>query len=264
MAISLNTYIRELAYRYYIGRNTVESVKIDTSVSNLFSSVKNYFGKRVISVGTFGSYTRDTILPRTYDRYSDVDIMVVFNQDTLYTSETYRTWLKQFAEFEYKRSRISKDFPTVVVDMNHIKLDLIPTLIDYDRWYNSTTWIPDRNNSWQTTDPNGFNSKLIEANTRYNSVVKPIIRLLKAWNSRNEYPYYSFELEQFIADMDFTGDTYQTGLFYAIDKLPTYSLNYSGESKVNTLVNYKNWVVEYLDREDTIKAKEWLHRILPY
>ena len=147
--------------------------------------------------------------------------------------------------------------------MQHIKLDLVPTVIEKSYWSGTTIHIPNSGNNWQSTDPDGFNEILVRANTKYCSIVKPIIRLLKAWNCNNGYPYSSYQLEQIIADMNFNGDNYETGFFYAIDKLPTNNLTYAGQQKVNTLINSKKWIKEYLDRGDIIKAKEWVHKILP-
>lgn len=84
--------------------------------------------------------------------------------------------------------------------------------------------IPDKNGDWMETEPEKFNKKLTDANTKYNFIVKPIIRLLKYWNASHEYPCYSFELETDIANMNFNDDNYESGFLYAIENLSTSDL----------------------------------------
>ena len=157
---------------------------------------------------------------------------------------------------------MSKDLPSIVVELQSIKFDLVPAVIN-STWMSSTIYIPNSGNEWQETDPNGFNSDLTTANQQYGNIVKPIIRLMKYWNTRNGSPYDSFELEQIVSKMNFSGDNYEKGFFYAVDQLPTSWRTDSLKKKVEVLRNNKNWIVEYLNRENTIKAKEWLHKILP-
>ena len=136
------------------------------------------------------------------------------------------------------------------------------TQIDKD-WFSSTTYIPDSYGNWQETNPNGFNEEITNANQKYNNIVKPIVRLLKYWNSSNGKPYASFKIETMIANMNFSGDNYQSGFFYAIDQLSTSGEPDYVKKKVDTLRNNKDWVVEYLNRGNEVKAKERLHKILP-
>lgn len=114
-----------------------------------------------------------------------------------------------------------------------------------------------------STDSSGFNTVLTAANSKYNNLVKPIIRLMKAWNAKAGYPYQSFKLEQEIAGMCFTGDNYETGFFYAIKQLPTWYLTQTDVNKVAVLRNNVVWIKKYLEEDNTVKAKEWLHKILP-
>jgi hypothetical protein len=145
--------------------------------------------------------------------------------------------------------------------MSNIKFDLVPCRI-YRGFWSNTYQIPSKTGSWLDTDPKGFNEKLTSANNSYGSIVKPIIRLLKCWNAYNSYPYASFELEQIIADMNFSNDNYQTGFLYAINHLPTYNLSDYQTKKVETLQKNKDWIKEYLDRDNQEKAIEVVRRIL--
>lgn len=265
MRASINNYLKKLAYQYYISKNSDEAVSIDVTYNTLRDNLFHYFGNNLVDVITFGSYDRDTILPRKYDSNSDIDIMIVFDEDKYdFKPETYRNHLIKFSDKYYKNVNKAKDFPTVLLDMKHIKFDLVPT-IKRTHWLLGTEriMIPNRQNTWQRTKPHKFSEELIEKNVKYNSIVKPVIRLVKAWNAKMNYPYTSFELEQSIAKMNFSDDNYETGLFWAIDKLPTKYLSNASTKKVSSLQENKRLICQHLEKGNITKAKYYLHKILP-
>jgi hypothetical protein len=176
--------------------------------------------------------------------------------------ESYRNQLRRFAEETYPNSIVVKDHPSIVLELNHIKFDLVPAIFDEGFFYDSIE-IPNKNGGWMETEPDKFNSQLTKANTKYGSVVKPIIRLIKYWNASHGYPYLSFELESAIADMDFTNDNYESGLLYAVRKLSRDDLPNWAAKKIDILNTDAKWVKEYLDRTDILKAKKAVDRILP-
>lgn len=113
MAVSINGRLLQLANEYYINYGSTEQKKIDVSVASLISKLKNHFGNEVQNIIEFGSYKRDTILPRRYDDQSDVDLMIIFNHGSLQvTPGTYRNYLVKFAESKYSRSDVFKSSPT--------------------------------------------------------------------------------------------------------------------------------------------------------
>ena len=111
----------------------------------------------------FGSYDRDTILPRKYDEGSDVDYMIVFKNPNQLQPETFRTWLKKFAEEKYTRSEIYLDYPTTVLELSHIKFELVPAIKPYWGAYmipaNTTIF-----SKWQSTNPFTLKNTITEAN----------------------------------------------------------------------------------------------------
>lgn len=262
--MALNNYLTGLASVFHIAYGSNERSKIQTTANAVVTALQNYFGTDVVEVKIFGSHTRNTILPRNFDPKSDIDILVRFNHERLgLTPETYRNRLKRFASATYPRSTVSKDFPSITIELNHVKLDLVPCIYQNSFWGGGNLYIPDSNGDWQPTDPDGFTNELTEVNQRFNQIVKPIIRLMKAWNSKAGCPYDSFDLEQQIAKMNFRGDNVESGFYYAIDNLDTYGLSYANTQKVTTLRNNKQWVEEYIRRGDVVRAKQWLHKILP-
>lgn len=259
---SINYRLQNIASDLFIKYGSTERKYIVDKIDIITTNLKSYFGRDLKEILVFGSFKRDTILPRNFDEHSDIDILVVFNNaEREYTPETYRTRLKKFAEYKYSRSTVIKDHPSVVLEMNKIKFDLVPCRL-VEVFFSNTYQIPNKSGSWMDTDPTGFNKKLTEANTRYGNLVKPMVRLFKRWNAWNNHPFSTFELEGIIADVNFSGDNYETGFLYAITQISTFGLGAGAAQKVETLKSNGKWIKEYLDRDDQEKATEVACRIL--
>lgn len=106
-----------------------EKCSIAVSLNMMHSHFKNWdHSCYVINKFHFGSYQRETILPRWADADSDVDFMVVFNNPYNYQPQTFLNWLRAFAESKYPLSFKRQSFPTVVVELNHIKFEIVPAI----------------------------------------------------------------------------------------------------------------------------------------
>lgn len=200
--MSVLSYLQALSSKLVL--STDESISIAVSLGFLKTNLGRWsHSDEIKTQEAFGSYKRETILPRKYDEGSDVDYMIVFKNVNNYDPETYRTWLQKFAESYYSRSEIYKDFPTVVLELGHIKFELVPAI--QSLW--GTYQIPDNTtyfNKWQSTDPFSLKNKITEAN-KLNSNIRPLIRVLKYWNARNGKPFASFQLEEKIASYAYWG-----------------------------------------------------------
>lgn len=166
-----------------------EKSSIQTSIITLSSRCSSYFGTTVSNKFVFGSYARGTILPRSMDARSDVDYMVVFAEGG-YQPQTYLDRLRRFVEEKYSRSEIYQSSPTIVLELNHIKFELVPALSGTVGYR-----IPDGSGYWQDTYPHGAAALLEDKNKSELYRIKPSIRLLKYWNALNGYPYASYALE---------------------------------------------------------------------
>ncbi len=194
----LNTKAAESVIRDSEKGSIQKSIRfIKEKIDSYFDNVENHF--------IFGSYTRNTILPRSIDEKSDIDYMVVFENDDA-TPQTYLNRLRKFVKKYYSQSEIKQSHPTIQLELNHITFELVPTIIDVG-WFGSSSYqIPskiDGEDEWIDTDPNGFNEELTEANKDNKSLIKPLIRLLKHWNTKHGYIFESFLLEKDIVSIDY-------------------------------------------------------------
>jgi hypothetical protein len=196
----------------------VEKQSVNTSVATLATRMSSNFGTSLSEQLRFGSSTRGTILPRSMDGHSDIDYMVVF-ADSGHTPQTYLDRVKRFAEKYYYSSDIKQSSPTIVLELNHIKFDLVPALKSYVGYK-----IVGGAGAWQETNPNDFNATLTSKNNGELSKIKPTIRLVKLWNAKNGYLFDSYELEKWIVNLSFSLCINQTQyLFNVFDNLNPYN-----------------------------------------
>lgn len=194
-----------------------EEASINTSIAALSTRLGGHFGAQLSEHFRFGSSTRGTILPRSMDEHSDIDYMVVFSESGL-TPQAYLDRLRRFALAYYPSSHIKQSTPTIVLELNHIKFELVPALKDWWAGYK----IPDGQGGWQGTSPNDFNKTLTSKNNSHASLIKPTIRLTKLWNAANDYVYESFELEQWIVAQSFLFcSNLRDYLFQVFENLPS-------------------------------------------
>jgi hypothetical protein len=208
--MSVNSYLTNLASDLVLSE--LEKLSIITSINTLSTRLNLHFGYNVTEKFQFGSSTRNTILPRKADDNSDIDYMVVFN-----TSEgqkkphTYLDYLRNFVEKKYSTSEIYQSHPTIVLSLNHINFELVPAIYNYGYHIPSPSsyW-----SEWTITNPSKTNQLIQDKNKNNNSLIKPLVRLVKYWNKYNGSPFSSFLIEEYIVSLSFWGCSNLKDYFY--------------------------------------------------
>lgn len=242
-----------------LSHNETERENIKGSLGQLEKVLKDRLGNNVKEFIRFGSFTRNTILPRKYDPNSDVDLMVVFNtSEGKKTPGTYRKNLLDVVSAAYPNSISKKDFPVIKLELTNIMFDIVPAYCE--EYWGKTYYIPGSNDNWQGTTPNDINKDLSDKNQSYgNNIVRNIIRLCKHWNAGVGYAYDSYGMEKWILErFFFTGDNlYDKFLSVLQDMAGTrpgvrQALDYINQYKGNM------W-----NQPNEQKQFEWLQRLLP-
>lgn len=192
-------YLDTIASRLLLG---IDQLRIIISANHLSKNIRSFFGDNIEDHFIFGSFTRRTLLPRNADPCSDVDYMLVFQNTARISPQTYLNKLKTFAQQYYPRSIISQSYPAIRIELSHIMFELVPSYKTY-----ATYQIPSPTNyerNWIATHPNRFNGKLRDSNADSGSKTKKIIRLMKYWNAVNGHPFCSYNLETWIASLEFS------------------------------------------------------------
>lgn len=164
--MSVLSYLTNLSSELVLSLD--EKVSIACSLAFLKTNLSRWsHSSDIQEQAVFGSYDRETILPRKYDEGSDVDYMIVFKNPNQLQPETFRTWLKKFATDYYTRSEVYLDYPTTVLELSHIKFELVPAIKPY--W--GSYMIPDNTtiySKWQFTNPFSMKTTITEANKMNN------------------------------------------------------------------------------------------------
>jgi predicted nucleotidyltransferase len=264
--LTIEDELKEYAQRFYLSTKGPERPRIDTSIKNIINNLHDEFGDRILGIEVFGSYQRKTILPRQYDPESDIDLLIVFDHKNIGSNpSTYRRHLHQFAEQYYPKFISYKSQPTVVLELNHIKYDLVPGYTQMEGFFNITdeVYIPLSDTEWEHTDLDDFSQELEEKNRKHDFNIKRVIRLLKAWNAKVGYPVQSYKLEQLVVEMSFSEDDIETIFFEAIGDLPEDWDNGRTENKIAALKENAQLLYEALEDEDDDEANRYLRKILP-
>lgn len=171
-----------------------------------------------------GSYRRET----KTKPLRDVDIMIVLG-DRGYLDEHPRRILDDVAAAltpHYGASRVTLDRRSVRVDFgitavddladDVMSFDVVPAFTEHDGYL-----IPDdRLGTWIRTNPKIHAEKATAANKAYSNKWKPLVKMIKKWNSHNENPVDpSFLVETMALDILrgewFGPDSYELRMFFS-------------------------------------------------
>jgi len=242
--MSVNSYLNDLAQRAIVRDN--EKNKINISIENIKSKLKS--DNEVKDIKIFGSYKRGTIISRKFDENSDIDILVIFKDDR-HKPQTYLNYLKGLIGQKYTRSEIHQDNPTIVLELNHIRFELVPAL---DYFFNIRYKIPAKQSDyadWLVTDPDELNGKLTN-----NQNLRRLLRVAKIWNIKQGGLFNSYKLEKFIVNRNYICNWNLADYFYTFcDALITnYNYPQYTNDKIKKLKD-KTSMANALDAENIIK-----------
>lgn len=264
--MTVNGYLMALSSAAVIRDREKEGIQ--RSISGLQSRLDQAFDDEISEDFIFGSYTRGTILPRSMDKRSDIDYMIVF-KDSTRRPQTYLDRLRRFVKNYYSKSEIAQSSPTIALSLNHIKFELVPATRHW--WHGLRIPAkPSDYNDWILTDPNDFNEILVGANKSNSNLIKPMIRLVKYWNARNRYPFPSFELERKLAEKSYFGTRFRGRVqlkdyfFDAMRSLDYYEddANYKIDA-INRARDLLTQTQDLLARQLDDQAERLIRRLLP-
>jgi predicted nucleotidyltransferase len=260
--MSINNKLSAFAQNELVlSHNETERERIKTSIGQLENILKDRLGNYINEFVRFGSFTRNTILPRQYDPNSDVDLMVIFNISAGQKKpSTYRNWILNVVSAAYPNSVSKKDFPAVKLLLNHIMFDIVPAYKEEYYFGNKSYYIPDSGDSWRSTTPNDINDSLASKNTQYgNNVIRNTIRLCKHWNAGAGYPLESYLMEKDIINLFYWGneDTYERFL-KTLDSIAGQRPGV--RQALDYIQHYKG---DIWRQSNETKQFEWLQKLLP-
>ena len=179
--------------------NEKEIDSVESSIKNLKIHLGNWEkSDEIDEAHEFGSYTRGTKLPSCLDPSTDIDFMMVF-RDVRLQPQTYLEKVREFGNKFYSRSEVYQDHPTMVIEMQKIKFEIVPSIRLYGQAYPGYQ-IPGPKDSplvWMHTYPEQMKIDLDKAEQTNAGLLRPLIRLMKLWNVQNGKPLTSFKIEEY-------------------------------------------------------------------
>lgn len=253
--MSINGKLTTFAQELVLSAGEIEKSKINASLEQLERVIKDRLSGQIKEVIRFGSYTRNTLLPRRFDPQSDVDLMVVFDtRDGKLSPGTYRRKLLDVISAAYPNSDAGKSFPAVKLELNHIMFDIVPAYTDSYMW--KSYYIPGPGDTWRSTSPNDINDSITTRNqTQGNNTFRNALRLCKHWNAGAKYPNDSYLLEKDLLNVSYwsTDDTYS---FFLTCMARIAGSNSGARQAIDYIEQYKR-------QQNEEKQLEWLKKLLP-
>lgn len=227
--MDINTYYTELGNALIFSPDKRE--RIDISIDYFKQKIWGQFQDRLVEVVVYGSYSRETIIRK--DDEADVDIVVIYKTREV-QPDTYLKQIKTFCENTYNRSTIYQDHPTIVIDMEHIKFEIVPSI------YVSTgvVKIPapkSKELKWVNTNPKGLITKVQNKDKNNKNLILPIIRILKYWNTLSGRPFASFQIERAVVDKIYTCTTIKQYFSTAISAIEEIAIGDTQKRAIRNL-----------------------------
>jgi hypothetical protein len=170
-----------------------------------------------------GSYGRDTLI--RWRR--DIDVMVVLAYDPYWAhygtdSAALLRWLRDRLNDAYGQTQVSTREVAIRMFLGDgLQVDLVPLFARQGGGY----LLPNGKGGWRATNPLFHASFMTQQNVRLEVRLKPLVRLMKAWNEANGRHLHSFHLEIMVEQMwesESSVPDYPTAMATALRKATTY------------------------------------------
>lgn len=144
------------------------------------------FASRIKTSYLSGSYARDTAIAPL----DDVDIIFVINPQAwkigfFSSTPSPDTILRSFANavrYRYPNSSIRTQRRSICLQLYHLDIDVVPAIEDDS--HGQMIWVPDANTgNWIKSSPKLHSDAATKINQSRNGNFKPLVKLLKNWNS---------------------------------------------------------------------------------
>ncbi len=137
-----------------------------------------------------GSYARQTQIRME----RDIDLLVVLADDPHWKDYQQRSAslvrdLRKVIKKSYPKTKLSHDEVAVVMEMDVLNFDVVPAFVSEDHFV-----VPRGDGGWQATNPL-HHVELMETRNKQDHCLKPLVKLIKSWNKRNDSHFRSLHLE---------------------------------------------------------------------
>lgn len=173
-----------------------------TTAEGRVSHLETYFTNNVVCAEPpfeIGSYERGKVIRRR----RDIDVMVALDYPTYKASydddsAAMLRWLRDRLNLEYGSTTVSTKQVAIRMALGDgLQVDLVPTFPRKGGGY----LMPNGSGRWRSTNPPYHAAAMSRANSDLDLKLKPLVRVMKAWNDANSHHLQSFHLEMMIWEM---------------------------------------------------------------
>lgn len=167
--------------------------------------LKSYFAAPAFEVRTparaIGSYGRGTLV--AWER--DIDVIVALTDDPYWErykgdSRSFLYWIRDGLNNAYPGTKVSsKEVAVRMFLSENLQVDLVPAF-GRDAQGNGF-FIPNGSRGWLATNPLYHDHLVATSDARLGGRLKPLIRVIKAWNLANGHHLKSFHVEMMVERM---------------------------------------------------------------
>ena len=164
--------------------------------------LESYFDKYIVCAKLpfkIGSYERGTVI--RWRR--DIDVMVALHYPTYKDrydddSAAMLRWLRERLNIEYGDTIVTRQQVAIRMALGDgLQVDLVPTFPRSGGGF----LMPDGSGGWRATNPPHHATEMSRANVALDLKLKPLVRVMKAWNEANSHHLQSFHLEMMVWEM---------------------------------------------------------------
>jgi hypothetical protein len=147
---------------------------------------------------TIGSYARGTLCAGE----RDIDMMAPFSASDYWErfkndSRTFLYWVRNTLNDRYATTKVSSRQVAVKLDFTTIAADVVPCFKRTGGGY----VMPNGQGGWMATNPPYHTRLIADAHRAHGYRLKPLIKLIKAWNIANSHHLSSFHVELMVERM---------------------------------------------------------------
>jgi hypothetical protein len=219
MALTISQAFTDLHNRQ--GLTATQKTTATTREGSLRTFFNNNFDMNE-PVFAIGSYKRATICRGE----RDIDLMAplrAFSANKYWErykddSSAFLYWVRSQLNDRYHATTVSSKKVCVKLDFSDIVTDVTPCFPRKGGGY----LMPNGSGGWMNTNPPFHATFMANANTKLDGKLKPLVRLLKAWNIANSHYLSSFHMELMVEQIH-RGTTIRSDpveVAYSLGKLP--------------------------------------------
>lgn len=182
-----------------------ENLEITDRQSTIVSNCKTNVVK-TLQDSSISLHEKKSLVIGSYDRYTlikplssgDVDLLIILHYGNNKDYENAEGTIKMLDRFKYALSQkyttteMRRDRNCITMKLSEFSLDIVPAFSYTDGSFT----IPDSiDKVWLKTNPIKFAELLTSVNTAMEGTLKPLIKMVKAWNINQGKPLRGYHLE---------------------------------------------------------------------